>query len=327
MIKLLTFCLLLISQTNYVLAKVSIKSQDGFIIIKSDGIPDHDTGQFPNAQNPNSIESQDYNFKVTETPIINDETTAVGRNIFGIAKNGIPFDSATAEYWQKNPNSGWKIEAIKGEQKLLGLDNNNAHVQKNGAYHYHGNPNAITDHSSKIEFIGYAADGFPIYINTNLQPSYQLKSGKRPNDAPEGYYDGTYTEDYEFIEGSGDLGECNNYFGVTAEYLDGINYYVVSNQFPYVPRCWIGVADESFMKKTDRSQMAQINRSRRSMTKPLNSNSIKQKSPMEAQVVCYTKRLGESCSFSGRGGKRLKGRCTKDVNGVSCKVNRRAGIR
>lgn len=49
-----------------------------------------------------------------------------------------------------------------------GTDNNNAHTQPDGTYHYHGNPMAmfITDCDASgiaSPVIGFAADGFPIY--------------------------------------------------------------------------------------------------------------------------------------------------------------------
>ncbi len=56
---------------------------------------------------------------------------------FGVALNGLPLDPGTAEFWHNDPN--WNYEAMSGKMDL-GLDENNAHVQPNGAYHYHGLP-------------------------------------------------------------------------------------------------------------------------------------------------------------------------------------------
>ena len=55
-----------------------------------------------------------------------------------------------------------------------------------------------------------------------LKSSYQLRSGSRGGngtDAPDGNYDGTYIQDYEYVAGQGDLDECNGRTGVTPEYL------------------------------------------------------------------------------------------------------------
>src|SRR2546429_53225 len=99
--------------------------------------------------------------------------------------------------------------------------------------------------------IGYAADGFPIYSNRGhksandaksplktLRSSYQLKKGERPTgDAgPGGKYDGTFTQEFEYVAGSGDLDECNGRNGVTPEYPNGTYYYVATDTFPFIPR-------------------------------------------------------------------------------------------
>ena len=107
----------------------------------------------------------------------------------------------------------------------LGLDCNNAHVQPTGQYHYHGLPNAygttLEIDGTQMVKIGYAADGFPYYYlyfqqdNGTMKEataSYALKSGTRGGNgitAPSGTYDGEYFEDFEFVNGSGDLDECN----------------------------------------------------------------------------------------------------------------------
>ena len=43
---------------------------------------------------------------------------------------------------------------------------------------------------------------------------------------------GAFTQDYEYVEGLGDLDQCNGRFGVTPEFPNGIYYYVVSDDFP-----------------------------------------------------------------------------------------------
>ncbi|MBT6173973.1 MAG: YHYH protein, partial [Flavobacteriales bacterium] len=136
------------------------------------------------------------------------------------------------------------------------------HVNNVSRYHYHNVPidyftNDLgisgTDHSP---LLGYAADGFPIYykyLYTNpmnsmggiseFQSDYQLKSGTRPGDgitAPDGIYDGTYFQDYEQIPAQSELDECGGRYGVTPEYPDGIYYYVLTDNWPYIPRCLKG---------------------------------------------------------------------------------------
>ena len=112
-----------------------------------------------------------------------------------------------------------------------------------------------TDHSP---IVGYAADGFPIYAlygysnpqNTSsgikeLTSSYKLKEGTRPS-GPGGTYNGSFIQDYEYVNGLGDLDECNGREGATPEYPNGTYYYVLTNEFPIIPRCHKGTPDNSF---------------------------------------------------------------------------------
>lgn len=89
--------------------------------------------------------------------------------------------------------------------------------QVDGTYHYHGEPNALYSSDEPVVFavVGFAADGFPIFgrfIDDNASvrevvPSYRLKTGNRPSGAgqPGGGFDGTFRDDYEFVDGLGDL--------------------------------------------------------------------------------------------------------------------------
>ncbi|MGC6411558.1 MAG: YHYH protein [Candidatus Puniceispirillaceae bacterium] len=145
----------------------------------------------------------------------------------------------------------WREEALVNGKGRLGLDSNNAHVQPSGLYHYHGIPDGLVaqlqpDANGEVH-IGYAADGFPLYMDPQARqaPSYQLKSGSRPSgdNQPGGLYDGTYTADFEFRAGSGSLDECNGRM-VAGQYR-----YYATERFPYLPRCLWGNVDNSFQKK------------------------------------------------------------------------------
>jgi hypothetical protein len=244
--------------------KIEVRS--GYRYIDANGIPDHATGQFPNRGNPNSISAQSYHFRVPLNP-----TPSHGENrgyVFGVAVNGVPFDPGTAELW--NNNKRWHYEALSGMlagRGSLGADENLAHVQPNGAYHYHGLPYGLLrrlNYQSKMALVGYAADGYPIYgpycyKSANdpksglkiLKSSYRLKSGTRPggNDGPGGAYDGSFSTDYEFVKGAGDLDEYNGRTGVTPEYPHGTFYYVLTDNWPFVPREFRGVPDDTFSKQ------------------------------------------------------------------------------
>lgn len=245
--------------------QVKIEVQGDSRVITSNGIPDHETGAFPNRGNPNSISPQNYRYKVPANPKPANFSTDLGHQDFGVALNGIPFDPLTAEYWNNDRQSDWNYEAIIHDQGTLGIDFNNAHVQPNGAYHYHANPIGLVKNlkgdSSKMTQIGWAADGYPIYSlygYTNasdpksgvklLKPSWRVKKGTRPS-GPGGIYDGTFTKDWEFVQGSGDLDECNGRYGVTPEFPKGTYYYVVTGQYPWIPRKFKGTPDPSFQRR------------------------------------------------------------------------------
>lgn len=239
-------------------ARISIKHDEGFRYIESDGLPDHQPGTFPNRGNPHSIEKKDYEFRVSLTPSKGGQPRKLGHENFGVALNGVPFDPLTAEYWNRDRSSGWNVEAMSGAMNL-GLDRHNAHVQPDGSYHYHALPTGLHErlpYRKQPVLLGYAADGFPIYgpygyqdagdaasPMTELRASYRIKQGPRPLDAPGGVYNGTYVQDYEYVSGIGQLDECNGREGVTPEYPGGTYYYVISLRFPFIPRCWRGSPD------------------------------------------------------------------------------------
>ena len=223
-------------------------------IIESNAIPNHMPGQFPNRGNPHRIEAQSFRFEMPLYPKMNAGSIQLDRSLFGVAVNGVPFDPGTAETWENRRDTIWRVEGIHPTQGgQLGLDVHNAHVQPTGTYHYHGIPHGLVASQAKkgTRLIGYAADGFPIYApRDNYQSSYRLKAGSRPggSDAPSGRYDGTYTPDFEYVEGLGNLDACNGQFASTNEHPDGIYHYVLTETFPYIPRCFMGTPDHSFRK-------------------------------------------------------------------------------
>ncbi|MBP9726153.1 MAG: YHYH protein [Gammaproteobacteria bacterium] len=253
-------------------ADVTISILGDYRYIDSNGIPAIH-GEFPNSGNPNTISAQPYRFRAPVAPVLASHDTPVSRGSdSGVALNGVPFDPLSIEYWndgqRTHQSSPWNYEAMTNASEL-GLDAQNAHVQPNGAYHYHGLPEALYKQLSEgktppdhMILIGYAADGFPMYAlygyseanNAKsalklLLPSYSLITGARPADAPAGNYDGTFVEDYAYIASSGDLDECNGRSGVTPEYPQGTYYYMVTNEYPYIPHCYRGTPDPSFSKR------------------------------------------------------------------------------
>jgi hypothetical protein len=249
--------------TNYVRIYVDGDQR----IIESNDIPDHTTGSFPNSACPFSIGPINYHFSVPANPTQAATTTPLLGWLFGVALNGVVFDP-TGPYWDGDTTDDWEFEVMDATARPhLGLDQNNAHVSGltlggAGEYHYHGLPTGLLDRlgaTGRVVLVGYAADGFPIYgpygysvagdATSNVRElgsSYRLRSGERPSGSPGGRYDGTFVEDFEYVPDLGDLDECNGRVGVTPEYPEGTYHYVLTSDFPYVPRKWRGTPAATF---------------------------------------------------------------------------------
>lgn len=222
--------------------ETSITIQGDQRCIVSTGEPDHEVGTWrPGAV----VKPQDHLFCVDAVP--QDTGTITDRvTISGMTLTGIPLRPGTAEYydptaergWSRDRSSGWNVEGVGG----LIMDAQNAHVDGDGMYHYHGIPEAVVSNLEGTLF-AYAADGFEIhYVGGDVQSSYQLKEGERQGEgAPDGVHDGTYVQDWEYVEGSGTLDECNGAM------LDGKYVYYATDTYPFFPRCFRGNVTESAM--------------------------------------------------------------------------------
>ena len=252
---------------------VKITIEGELRVIRANGIPAHAVGTFPNTGNPNAIRPQNHEYRIPAKPVAGTERIPA-RPEFGIALNGVIFDAGTGEFWsptgrQFGGGSDWNYEALGGGVEF-GIDMNNAHVQPTGKYHYHGIPTGLLEALGgetgieRMVHIGWAFDGFPIYgpyghadakdTTTEvrlLKSSYRLKTGARPTapDGPGGVYDGKFTNDYEYVAGLGDLDESNGRFGPTPEFPEGTYYYVMTKEFPSVPRSYRGTPDESMRRR------------------------------------------------------------------------------
>ena len=245
--------------------RVSIDVRGADRVITSNGIPAHNTGAFPNRGNPNRIQAQSYRYTVPANPQQNRNSTPL-TGVFGVAINGVPFDPGAAEFYMGQMGSKWQYEPLSGAI-ALGIDASHAHVQPNGAYHYHGLPSGLLD-SIKLNpkqhspLVGWAADGFPIYAMygyadpknaeskiVNLRSSFQLREGRRPGGRePTGTYDGTFVADYVFVDGSGNLDDCNGRFCVTPEFPQGTFAYFLTQDWPVIPRNFRGTPSQDFAK-------------------------------------------------------------------------------
>lgn len=235
--------------------EVEVALVDDNRIMTSNALPNHETGTFPNSGNPNSIQEQSNTY---EFPL-NPSYTGVSREarVPGVALNGVKFEPGTAEIAYCENGIEYRIEALQ-DVTDLGLDFNNAHVQPTGAYHYHGVSEMLVsafENDQDIVHIGFAVDGhLMVYSKSGAYRSSYVLDGENREGVNCNYASpgggsksvitenspaGTFTSDWVYSDGSGDLDECNGAF-VSNEYV-----YFITEEFPYVPRCLKGEFEEN----------------------------------------------------------------------------------
>lgn len=235
---------------------LTITVADGYRTIVTTCYPDHDIDA--NFRYPGTPTVQaESTYRVTADPQIASSPTYVGTGqLFGVHLDSVLFDPKTAGYWNNDMGSGWNYVATADQ-----LDAYGAHTRpETGMYHYHAiTAQWLSETDEHSALVGWAADGFPIYLRygyenatdpstgvVNLASSYRLKSGSRPSDSPGGAYDGTFVADYEYVDGLGDLDECNGRECVTPEFPDGTYAYFLTDEWPWVPTYLKGTPDASF---------------------------------------------------------------------------------
>lgn len=252
------------TETAFVL-DVVISNDDVACTLSSNNIPNHDfnvNGNFADV-----VVETPQAFTIPRNPTIAASATLLDQQSYdAVMLNGVPLDLLSAGCYQDGVNvqigctfgiDDWLLDPL-GTGGRFGADDNNAHTQPGGIYHYHGSPNAmydLEDDSVISPVIGFAADGFPIYgpyfLDSNTgtirkaTSSYSLRDGSRgeeTNDNPGGDFDGEYIDDHEFIADSGDLDACN---GMT---VDGQYGYYLTDGYPWVLNCFSGTPDDSFSK-------------------------------------------------------------------------------
>lgn len=138
--------------------RVSLAKTAQSIQAQSDGQPDYKSFYFPTTNpcyqnesgslhNPNEIASKSYNLQFPTSP--NMTSTQMMGAVVGMALNGVPI---------------FGNFAAPGDdifQEAMTFDSCGAHPQMSGAYHYHGEPYAISNDDAN--FIGVMRDGYPIY--------------------------------------------------------------------------------------------------------------------------------------------------------------------
>ncbi len=315
--------------------KVSVSVKGGQRCIVSNGLPNHNTGNFPNRSNPHRISEQNVNLCVTASPKKGRRSHWV-RSSIGVGINGVQFRPTTADYFDarsrrgfsRNARSGWNLDGL-GAREKLGMDRNNAHVDKRGLYHYHGVANALVN-SGKGSLIGWAADGFEIhYLGSKRRSGYALRKGTRAS-APGGTYDGTYVQDWKFVGGSKALDRCN---GGT---LNGKFVYFATETFPFLPHCLWGKVSRDFQHRSRgnrgilglfrKTNLQQSQKERRRTTR---TAFVRHGPPQETWSACQGGLSGVRCTITNQHQNRqITGSCRTLRGGISgCVPTRGAYVR
>jgi hypothetical protein len=135
-----------------------LSHDEDFLIVRSQGYPNHPTAIFPNSDNPNSIRVQDFTFRFPLVPRRASEITRLPMGPIGMALNGVVFF---------NPFEMEGQNAVAGYSEVW-LDSCCGHPQQTGVYHYHKYPSCVKspfpdDGKRHSPVIGLAFDGFPVH--------------------------------------------------------------------------------------------------------------------------------------------------------------------
>lgn len=184
-----------------------------FLIMESQGYPNHPTAVYPNSGNPNSIRVQNFTFRLPLEPKLADQITRLPMGPIGTALNGVVFF---------NPFEMEGMNAVEGYSEVW-LDSCCGHPQQTGVYHYHKYPTCVRspfkdDGKQHSPIIGFAFDGFPLY------GPYESE--------------GVMAKD---LTGSQALDACNGH----SDSERGYHYHVTPGRFPYIIGGYAGVVEPS----------------------------------------------------------------------------------
>lgn len=197
----------------------SVTLDRGFIVIKTNGVPDHKSPYFQNTQwqaekyeayngtnanfhqNPNKIGTKNYTFRIPKNPAEAGNKAATPMGPIGVSLNGVPFFNQYAA-------GGAALT-----EEINSFDQYNGHPAQGSDYHYHVEPLYLTSTKGKEALIGFLLDGFPVYgpqengaTVTNAQLDAYHGHSHATADFPGGIYHYHVTSTDPYINGNGFFG-------------------------------------------------------------------------------------------------------------------------
>jgi hypothetical protein len=194
--------------------------------VTSNGIPNFEFVQIT----PNDLEEQNLSFTLPLEPTERETAGTLPLGPIGISANGLAIFGAF-----EAPNDGYRDPLLDGL-----LDYCNGHTAPGGLYHFHARYDCVFDDPEQPGLVyGYAADGYPILspnvcVDDECTEVVRLTSSYVRID-PDGL--GAF-EAWEYVEGAGDLDECNGTHDAVGNYA-----YYATDDFPYLTFCFHGETD------------------------------------------------------------------------------------
>lgn len=212
------------ANSAYANPELIVTCTEDMMIVESNGIPNFEFVRIT----PNEMQAQNHVWEIPLNPVMAEETSDIpllGTVAFSV--NGLPI---------YGPNEAPMNDY--GDPYLDGLlDYCGGHIGGMNDYHLHTVPSCIfEDYDGSVGLVvGYSLDGYPILApflctDESCTETIELTSSwERTSDVTNAW------EAHEFIEGSGDLDQCN---GMTMD--DGSYAYFATDTFPYVLGCYVG---------------------------------------------------------------------------------------
>ena len=190
------------------------------VVVTSNGIPDYPYVETsPGPPNP-----QDLTFELPAIPVVADEPGDVPLlGALGVTLAGVPIYGPTE-------GTGGDVGSIAGILMDCGGHNGPTgfHLHLVGTSESSDCDFSAEEIASGPQLLVYAFDGYPIYTgNAQYTSSWTLTD--------ESLFASDTWNAHSFVEGSGDLDECN---GTTDE--NGDYAYYTTDTFPYVLGCFVG---------------------------------------------------------------------------------------
>lgn len=198
-----------------------------WVEIQSNGIPNFQFIQ----TTPNALQAQSYTWRIPRTPALDPTPDAIPLvGPAAVAVNGLPIFGPT-----EAPMMGSRDPFLD-----MLLDYCNGHTAPGGVYHFHARPECLFgDDDTEGLVLGYAFDGYPILAPYLCEDGAcrELQSSYRQLEEVYGTTIDNAWDAHEYIQGLGDLDECNG-----ATLADGSYAYFATDTFPYFLGCYRGVA-------------------------------------------------------------------------------------